>query len=139
MTLDQPRRSPPPADGSPPHFARLGTHAEFRPHGSVKLLQGIVMIRAAIAYAREQGIANLLVSITGLSGFQPPGVLDRVWMAHQFAATAGAAVKVAVVAPAALIHPQKIGAMVARNRGMATDVFAEEVAALAWLLDPAAR
>jgi hypothetical protein len=103
------------------------------------LLRIIGTIRAAIAYAREQEIARLLVDTTRLDGFKTPGALDRIWMAHQFARTAGSAVKVALVARAELIHPEKIGVMVARNRGMLTDVFSDEDAARAWLLDPAAR
>ncbi len=93
------------------------------------------MIRAAIEFARSRNIAKLLVDTTGLEGFNPPGVLDRIWMAHQFSAAAGMAVKVALVARPELIHPQKIGVMVARSLGMAADVFSDGDAALAWLLD----
>ena len=123
----------------PQHFTPCGEHAEFRPVASAPLLRCIGMIKAAIEFAREGGIAKLLVDTTGLSGFTPPGTLDRIWMAHQFARTAGSAVKVALVARPELIHPEKIGVMVARNRGMLTDVFSDEDAARAWLLDPAAR
>ena len=123
----------------PQHFTPCGEHAEFRPVASAPLLRCIGMIKATIEFARERGITKLLVDTTGLSGFTPPGTLDRIWMAHQFARTAGSAVKVALVARAELIHPEKIGVMVARNRGMMADVFSDEDAARAWLLDPAAR
>lgn len=42
--------------------------------------------------------------------------------------------RVAVLARAEAIDPEKIGVVVARNRGLTVDVFDDRLAALAWLL-----
>ena len=42
--------------------------------------------------------------------------------------------RVAVVAQATYIDPEKIGVVVARNRGLTVDIFDSREAALAWLL-----
>ena len=54
-------------------------------------------------------------------------------MATKWAQTAGAALRVALVARPELIDPQKIGVLMMQNRGGNGDVFTNEADALAWL------
>jgi hypothetical protein len=51
----------------------------------------------------------------------------------KWAESAGSALQVAMVARAEFIDPEKIGVLMAQNRGASGDVFTSEVAAIAWL------
>ena len=51
----------------------------------------------------------------------------------KWAESAGSGLRVAMVARAELIDPEKIGVLMAQNRGVAGDVFTTEAAAIAWL------
>ena len=57
----------------------------------------------------------------------------RYGMATRWAETAGAALRVALVARPEVIDRQKIGVLMLQNRGGTGDVFANEADALAWL------
>ena len=91
------------------------------------------MVAEAMLTARELGLADLLVNTTGLTGFPPPSVFARYTLATKWAESAGAALRVAMVARPELIDPQKIGVLMAQNRGVTGDVFTNEADALAWL------
>ena len=84
----------------------------------------------------SQGVNRLLVDTTGLTGFPSPSVWERFWMASEWAAVVHSAVRLAIVARAELIDPDRFGITVARNRGLFANVFSEEPAAIEWLLDP---
>jgi len=60
-------------------------------------------------------------------------VFARYAMATKWVGSAGASLRVAIVARAELIDPQKIGILVMQNRGGSGDVFTTEPDALAWL------
>ena len=91
------------------------------------------MIKDAIDHARDQGINELLVNLYGLNGFRPPSVGERFFIIQQWAVAARGQVRVALVARAELIDPNKFGVLVARNRGFNADIFATEADAVAWL------
>ena len=101
---------------------------------TVSLQEGIDLVSGAIAFCADQQIRKLLVNATGLTGFEPPAVSDRFFLAGQFAKAAKSLVSVAMVVRPELIHPEKFGVVVARNRGLMADVFASEAEAEAWLL-----
>jgi hypothetical protein len=111
---------------------RIGQRAFFRPVGVVTLETGIDMIVAAIGWAREQQVHDIVVNTHGLRGFNAPSTFARYDFGRRIAEAAGA-VHVAVVIAPELIDPQKLGALVAQNRGLTGDVFASEAAALEWL------
>lgn len=117
----------------PPDFTMAGDHAEYRPTGEMSLSQAAQMVTAAIAYARERQLRNLLVVSTGLTGFEPPNVVDRYFFVKEWARAADRFVRVAMVARPEMIDPQKFGVTVASNNAMIADVFESEEAALAWL------
>jgi hypothetical protein len=67
------------------------------------------------------------------SGFEPPGVFGRYDMVTKWVKCVRTFLRVAFVAQTGLIDSQKIGMLIAQNRGLSADVFASEAAALAWL------
>ncbi|MEO8677086.1 MAG: hypothetical protein ABI569_16040, partial [Casimicrobiaceae bacterium] len=72
----------------------------FRPQGVVSLVEGVALITSAIALCRAKGGTKILVDITGLSGFSVPTLVDRYWMAQDWAQAAQGRLIVAIVARA---------------------------------------
>jgi hypothetical protein len=121
---------------APKGFQIAEDYASYRPAGEVTLPKAIELLGKAVTFASGKRIGKLLVDTTRLTGFKPPTMADRFDMGTQLAQVPGALrVKVAVVARAELIHPEKFGVTVATNRGMRVNVFASEAEALQWLLD----
>jgi hypothetical protein len=114
-------------------FEQAGSRGFFRPVAQVTFEQAVDLVERAIARARAQGLSDLLVDTTRLGGFTPPSVFARYAMATKWVGAAGASLRVAIVARAELIDPQKIGILVLQNRGGSGDVFTSETDALAWL------
>ena len=115
------------------NFEVVGKRAFFRPEGKVSFEQAIHLFARALKHARELGMRSLLVNTTGLTGFAPPTVLSRHALAVKWAESAGTGLHVALVARNEFIDPQKIGVLMAQNRGVSGDVFTTEAAALSWL------
>jgi hypothetical protein len=92
-----------------------------------------------ITFSREQGIRNLLIDTTRWTGHKSPDTLERYNVAQAFAEAARSAVKLAMVVRPEMMDPDKFEVTVAKNRGLAGNVFDSEKEALAWLLDPAVR
>ena len=115
-------------------FELEGSRAFYRPVGPVSFAQAVAMVRAAIAAARSSGAADLLIDGTGLTGFSPPSTPKRFFAVEEWADEArGVAMPVALVVRAEMIHPEKFGVTVAANRGLASEIFASEPEARAWL------
>lgn len=114
-------------------FEVVGTRGFFRSHGEITFEQGIQLLVQAIRHARALGLADLVLNTLGLTGFRQPGVFDRYALTTQCAQSAGAALRLVFVVRPELIDFQKIGALIAQNRGTTADVFATETEALAWL------
>jgi hypothetical protein len=66
------------------HFRVFEDHAEYRPVGEIALPELTRMITAAISHAREQQQRNLLLDITGLSGFEPPSLASRYYFVEEW-------------------------------------------------------
>ena len=115
------------------HFEQIGDRGFYRPVGAVTFDQAVEMVARAMVNARNAGCMELLVNVCGLTGFPPPTIFARYGLAVRWAESAGSTLRVAMVAPAALIDPEKIGVLMAQNRGVTGDVFTSEVAAIAWL------
>jgi len=115
------------------NFEQVGRRGFFRPVGMVSFEQAIEIVAEGVRHARSLDLADLLVNTTGLAGFPTPDVFGRYSLASKWAESAGAAMRVALVARADLIDPQKIGVLMAQNRGANGDVFTTESAAIAWL------
>jgi hypothetical protein len=117
----------------PDRFEITGSRAFYRPVGAVSLAKAVDLVSTALAYTREQGASELLANITGLSGFASPSLADRYLLVEKWAAKAAGKVRLAVVAQAEMIDPQKFGVTAAANRGFVTNIFTTEAEALAWL------
>lgn len=115
------------------HFEQLGTRGFYRPVAQVSFEQAVDMVAEAMVTARQLGLIDLMVNTGGLTGFAPPSVFARYSMAAKWAQSAGAALRVALVARAELIDGQKIGVLMLQNRGGRGDVFTTEAEALEWL------
>lgn len=123
---------------APDRFEITGRIAAYRPVGRVTFDEGVERIAAAIALARAEGVCEMLVNTTGLTGFGPSSTFQRFDQAVRWAAASGGYVRLAIVAVAAMIDVEKFGVTVAANRGVTSDVFTTEAEALAWLnTDPA--
>jgi hypothetical protein len=115
------------------HFEQIGSRGFYRPVARVSFENAIDLVAEAIQTAREMGLADLLVNTSGLTGFADPSVFARYSMATKWAETAGSTLRVALVARAELIDPQKIGVLIMQNRGGNGDVFTSEADALEWM------
>ena len=115
------------------HFEQVGRRGFFRPVGAVSFEQAVEIVAEAMRHARSLELVDLLVNTSGLSGFSAPDVFARYSLANRWAESAGAQLRVALVARAELIDPQKIGVLMAQNRGVTGDVFSTESAAISWL------
>ena len=116
-----------------PSFEILPDHAEYRPVAKVTLEQAVQLVTAAINHAREQQQRNLLLDLTGLTGFESPSLGRRYFFIEEWARAARAYVRVAMVTRPEMIDPQKFGITVAANNSQTFDVFASKNEALAWL------
>jgi len=114
-------------------FEQVGRRGFYRPTATVTFEQAVGMVATAMKHARSLELADLLVNTNGLVGFANPDVFARYSLASKWAESAGAVLSVAIVARPELIDPQKIGVLMAQNRGVSGDVFTTEAAALAWL------
>jgi hypothetical protein len=115
------------------HFEQVGKRGFYRPQGAVTFERAIDLVAEAMRFARSLGLNDLLVNTTGFTGFQTPSIFARHALAVKWAENGGAGLIVAMVARPELIDPEKIGVLMAQNRGASGDVFATEAAALAWL------
>jgi hypothetical protein len=115
------------------YFEHVGRRGFFRPVAVVTFPQAVAMCAEAMRYARSLDLLELLVNTNGLTGFASPDVFARYEMVGQWVPSAGAALKVAMVVRPEIMDPQKIGVVMAQNRGIAAEVFTNESAAIAWL------
>ena len=115
------------------HFEQVGKRGLYRPVGTVTFERAVELVADAMRHARKLGLSDLLVNTTGFTGFSPPSIFARHALAVKWAESAGSGLIVAMVARPELIDPEKIGVLMAQNRGATGDVFATEAAALAWL------
>ena len=115
------------------NFEQVGKRGFYRPIGNVTFERAVDMVAEGMRLARSLGLHDLLVNTTGFSGFPPPSIFARHALAVKWAESAGSGLIVAMVARSELIDPEKIGVLMAQNRGASGDVFPTEAAALAWL------
>jgi hypothetical protein len=114
-------------------FEQIGTRGFYRPTGNATFEQGVDLVANAMVVARDGGCLDLLVNVYGLTGIQPPTVFARYDLAVKWARSAGSKLRVAMVSPPDLMDHQKIGVLMAQNRGVIGDAFSSESEAIAWL------
>lgn len=114
-------------------FEQVGTRGFYRPVAEVSFEQAVDMVAQAMSHARSLGLVDLLANTIHLTGYAPPSVFARYAMASKWAENTGSSLRVALVARAEVVDPQKIGVLMMQNRGGNGDVFTSEADALAWL------
>ncbi len=107
--------------------------ARFTPAGTGALADLVAEVRQALTRCREEGLPRLLLDLRGLERLASPNVVDRYFFVQAWAHAAQGQVAVAMVAPAALIDPQRFGVTVAENLGFRGQVFTAESEAATWL------
>jgi len=115
------------------HFEQVGRRGFFRPVGVMSFDHAVEIVAEGMRHARSLELVDLLVNTGGLTGFPAPDVFARYSLATKWAESAGSGLRVAMVARAEIIDPEKIGVLMAQNRGVNGDVFTTEAAAIAWL------
>lgn len=121
------------AETTLPDFEIVGTRAFYRPTGKVTFERAVDLVAQAMRRARELEARTLLVNSLGLTGMTPPTIFGRHTLAVKWAESAGSRLHVALVARPEFIDPEKIGVVMAQNRGVSGDVFTNEAAAISWL------
>lgn len=104
-----------------------------RLEGECTLGQAVDDIDACLRRARQDGVRRLLIDIRGLSGFGKPDVGARMGMIRRWAASAGGAMKVAMVSPRELNDGERFDIVLARALAFDGDVFEDEDEARHWL------
>ncbi len=118
----------------PEFFEQVDKRGYYRPLGEVTFDQAIAMVATAMIYARENGMAELLANVRGLRApYSALTVFDRYSMAVRWADAAGTGLRVVLVTRPEMMDPDKIGLLMAQNRGVTGEVFTDESEALAWL------
>jgi hypothetical protein len=118
---------------TPEFFEMMDGYAVFRPVGEVTQEQAGRLIASAITFARERHIRRLMVSITGLTGFDPPSLAARYFYIREWARIAQGEVCVAMVTSAEVSNQEEIEGVIAENAGFRGKGFLSEAEALAWL------
>jgi hypothetical protein len=118
---------------APDGFTMDGTRGFYRPAGVVSFDECVIRVRAAIAAARTHRAEDLLVDTTALNGFLPPDAFERFNAVTAWADEAEGQLRLALVARAEMIDPNKVGLLVANYRGLVSNIFTTEPAARAWL------
>ena len=107
--------------------------AVYRPAGLVTFGGAVALVRAAIARALMNRASELLVDTTALDGFPSPNTFERFLAAVRWAEEARGRLRLAMVARAEMIDPEKFGVTIATSRGLESNIFTTEAEARAWL------
>lgn len=119
----------------PEFFSLQKTYAVCRPVGELTLDDAVRLIDDSLRFCEEHEITRLLANITGATRFPAPSLTDRFWLITRWAESARGRVILSVVAPAEIIHPDKMGVVFGENRGLHGDIFSDEKEAVRWLSD----
>jgi hypothetical protein len=117
----------------PDHFEHLGSRGFYRPLGVVTFEQAVETVAVGIEHAHKLGLKDLLANAHGLSGFSVPTTFGRYAFAVRWAQAGGGVLRLAIVTRPELIDHEKIGMVMAQNRGLDVDVFTNEADAIRWL------
>ena len=117
---------------APEFFERVGQRALYRPHRAANFEDAMELCMAAIRFARDEKLTDILINVHGITGIEAVTAFMRYQLAVQLAQNAGS-LRVALVVPEALMDPRKFAMLMARNRGVNADVFTREADALKWL------
>jgi hypothetical protein len=109
------------------------TYAEFRIEPTGNLRETAESIAATLAQARASGARRVLLDLRALAGAPAPGLGQRHELITAWARAAGGELVLAVVAPDALLDPERFGVHVAEAAGLRAEAFLDDAPARAWL------
>ena len=115
------------------YFEIVDDYAVVRPTVECTVDEAVDFITAAIGMAHDRKITRLLLDIRGMTGFEPPSVVDRYFFVKEWAKAGRGQVRVVLVARPEMIDPQRFGVIAARNVGLIANIFEAEPEALEWL------
>lgn len=110
-------------------------YACYRPVTEVTFAGGLSMVENAVRFCVENETRNLLLEVTGLTGFAPPTLAERYFGIEQLASIAAGKLKIAEVDREEQLDPSHANTLIAANRGLEFKVFTDESAAIEWLLE----
>jgi len=113
-------------------------YVAYRPRGPRTLAETFTGYFSVLAWCRDHGYDRLLADARWITALPSLSAVDRLELGTGAAAVAAGSVTVAMVAPEAMMHPERFAAVVANNRGLKVGTFTEEVSALEWLIGPEA-
>jgi hypothetical protein len=113
-----------------------GDHVEVRVEGefSAEDLEPLISEMARLCASHR--VRRLFVDARGVRPLPVLTVADRYQVGVTFAKHFAPAVRVVLLTLPELIDPRKFGVMVARNRGLTTEIFSDRDRAVGWLLTP---
>jgi hypothetical protein len=121
---------------APEDFEVMQGYSRYHLSGHSSVMEGASKIIDVIIFSREQGIHNLLVDATNWTDHERATTLLSYEIGSAFAKEGRGAVKLSMVLQPDIMHPDKFGVTVARNRGLDVNAFDSEKDALSWLLEP---
>jgi hypothetical protein len=107
----------------------------YRPAQTIDLEGAVSLVAAALNYAREQGLTQLLVDTRQLTGHEPPNTFQRYELMNRWLAASQGRVQLALVVRPEMMDPERFAIRVAENRGFLANAFVDEETAVAWLDD----
>src|SRR4051812_16903342 len=108
---------------TPDGFNMEADRGIYRPVGSISFDEAVDRVRTVIALACSNRATDLLVDTTALIGFAAPDTFQRFLAAVAWAEQAKGRLRLAMIARAEMIDPEKFGVIVADNRGLVSNIF----------------
>src|SRR6478672_7576242 len=123
-----------PTTDPPASVTLVSNYAFYKPAGEFTLDEITAAIDDTIIWCRRERIRGLLADVRQ-AVFERPTVAQRFTFISRWADLAGPSVVIAVCADPAMILEDKFGVVIANNRGMIADAFADIDEATKWLTD----
>jgi len=122
----------------PPFVTEAPGYLVYRPFGIRDVKVAIDGMVGTLAVARELGATHFMGDIRGLVDLPVFTMAERLELGERGAHAGAGKVRVAIIAPERLLHPDRYAAVVATNRGLKVGLFTDEVEGLEWLIGPEA-
>jgi hypothetical protein len=94
-------------------------------------------IRSFASLILERKATRVLADALRVTG--TPSTLDRYTFGTGLARIVPASVRLAMLARTEMADPQRLGSMVARNRGLAAEIFDDRDEAIQWLMEESGK
>jgi hypothetical protein len=110
-----------------------GVRAFYRPHGFISAGLLVDLITFVLQEVRVRKCAEVVLNVNATTGFESPGPAFRRWAVRRWATVSGGELRIALVARAEHICPERTGLIVAAEEGLHAHICAQEEEAVAWL------